>query len=86
MNNMPMWPMNPNMGNPNMGGNWGGNFGPGPNINERINNLENQINRLERQIRRMDNRINRLENTVFSPQPYGSQNTGFGSNNDKYMM
>ena len=28
----------------------------------------------------------RLENTVFSPQPFGSQNTGYGSNNDKYMM
>ncbi len=79
---MPMWPMNPNMNNPGMR--------PGPNfsnnINQRLNSLENQINRLERQIRRLDNRVSRIESSMITPRTFDSQNTGYGNNNDKYMM
>ena len=81
---MPIWPMNPNMNNPGMG--------PGPsfpdfnNINQRLNSLENQVNRLERQVRRIENRVSRIESTMITPRSYDSQATGYGSNNDKYMM
>ena len=73
---MPMWPMNPNMGG------WQNSN----NINQRINSLENQVNRLERQMRRLENRVNRIESTMISPRDFNSQSTGYGNNNDKYMM
>ena len=81
---MPMWPMNPNMNNPAMG--YHGMFPNNSNMNQRINNLENQVNRLERQMRRLENRVNRIESAMISPRGYDSQSTGYGNNNDKYMM
>lgn len=73
-----MWPMNPNQGMP------GGYPNVDNSITERLNNLENQINRMERQLRRLDNRLNRVENSLV--MPLNSQDTGYGNNNNKYMM
>ena len=39
---------------------------------------------MERQLRRLDNRVNNIENSLITP--YSSQNTGYGSANNKYMM
>ena len=78
MNQMPyqmphMWPQNPGM--PNF---------PDNSMMERLNSLEQQVNRMERQIRRIDNRLNRIENSMI--MPLNSQDTGYGSNGNKYMM
>ena len=78
MNQMPPYNMFPPAFDPNQG------QGMGSNCQEKIQMLENQINRMERQLRRLDNRVNNIENSLITP--YSSQNTGYGSAINKYMM